>query len=778
MNTTKRARQLVLLALVTNLLGLLGGCATVGPGANAYRQGGESLQRGDWTRAVGKLEEAVRLEPSNRHYSTQLAQAKYIAGNGYVTEARRALDAGRLDEAEAILKRMRDALGPDDRAAALQREIEARREYAQRMAQIEALLGAQKKAEALPLIREALRAWPRDERVLAVARQVEDKPAAPNAWRQLKTNFIKPVSLQFRDANLKQVFEFLSRSTGVNFILDKDLRDDKVSVYVKEVTLEEALDLLLTTNQLDKKVLNANSVLIYPNTQPKQREYQELVTKAFYLANADAKQTVSMIKTLVKTKDVYVDDKLNLLIMRDTPEAIRAAERLIDLQDRAEPEVMLEVEVMEIERDQLRSLGLKLPEAVSISTIPKLTLGNIADLTRNDYGVSSLAATLNLSQKEQDVNLLANPKIRVKNREKAKIHIGDKLPVITTTAATAGEFFTESVQYLEVGIRLEVETDISRDQMVGIKLNLEVSSAGAPTQTKNGSTVFPIGSRSATTVLRLKDGETQVLAGLISDQERNSTQKLPLVGEIPVLGRLFSNKDKDRRKTEIVLAITPRLVRSLEMPAQDGLEFWSGTESKIGGLPLTLKTPTTSAFLTSGSSSLRTQATPYREVDIPVAPPNQSGAAQPATLQMSKAEGPVRLTWIGPTGARAGDTVAITLRGEGGEDLYKLPYQVIFDPTVLKFEAAEEGDLLKTGGVPTSFQYSTDPGGRINISYGRTQPSTAETGGSGSVATFRFRVASAKDSAVLKVNSAGGTDTAGQTVRVALPPPFSLKLDK
>jgi general secretion pathway protein D len=438
---------------------------------------------------------------------------------------------------------------------------------------------------------------------------LRDKAAqAEVAAPALKASFSKPLTLEFRDTPLKAVFEVIARSSGLNFVLDKDVRSDtKITIFVRETSIDDLLKLLLTTNQLERKVLNENSVLIYPNTPAKAKDYVDLVTRSFYLSNADVKQAQALVRTIVKTKDIFTDDKLNLLVIKDTPEAVRLAERLIESLDIAEPEVMLDVEVLEMSRSKLRELGLRFPDQVgyglltpsSNSTIvngsvtqSNTTLGGalapgFIDLA-NTAGLTSFVANpgvmLNLKNQVGDGNMLANPRIRVKNREKAKIHIGDKLPVFTTTS-TANVGVSASVAFLDVGLKLDVEPNVYLDDEVGIKVGLEVSSIVKEISGPAGSQAYQIGTRTAATVLRLKNGETQVLAGLISDEERSSANRLPGLGDIPVVGRLFSSQSDSKNKTEIILLITPRIVRNLAQPQGAGLSVPAGSESMVGMRP-------------------------------------------------------------------------------------------------------------------------------------------------------------------------------------------------
>jgi len=370
---------------------------------------------------------------------------------------------------------------------------------------------------------------------------------------------------------------------------------------VRDAQVEDVIRLILATNQLEQKVLNETTALIYPNTPQKLREYQDLVVKSFYLSNADVKQTANLIRTILKTRDIFIDEKLNLLVMKDTPNAIRLAEKLIAAQDLAEPEVMLEVEVLEIGYNRLLDLGIRFPGSLGVSLVGGASAAGasgtpgvltLPEARSRDQNLVSLTFTdplflFSLRQTDGRTNLLANPRIRVKNKEKAKIHIGDRVPVITTTAAVAGGFVSQSVSYLDVGLQLEVEPLIYLEDDVGIKVGLEVSSITNTINPPGGGTlVYQIGTRKTNTVLRLKDGETQILAGLINDEDRRSASRVPGLGDFPVLGRLFSSTSDTMNKTEIVLLITPKLMRTIARPDARTTEFAAGTEASSSGGPL------------------------------------------------------------------------------------------------------------------------------------------------------------------------------------------------
>jgi general secretion pathway protein D len=478
---------------------------------------------------------------------------------------------------------------------------------------------------------------------LATAPEFEPAPTLAAALH-------KPVTLDFHEANLKSVFEALSRSTGLNFVFDHDVRPDiKVTLNISRTTVDDVVGVLTATNQLERKILNDNTVLIYPNTALKQKDYLDLNVRTFYLANAEAKNVLTMLKTVLKTRDIYADDKLNSLTIRDTPGALLLAGKLIAAQDLPEPEVMLEVEVLEVKRSRLLDIGIDPPGKFTVlNLVPnpatviataagsttvtnqtvtptQLTLGGLRHLSPSSIGIDNPAA--NLRAENGDTNILANPRIRVKNHDKARILSGDRVPVITTTS-TANVGVAESVSYLDVGLKLDVEPNVFLDNDVGVKVNLEVSNIVREIRSASGTLTYQIGTRLATTSLRLKDGETQALAGLISDEDRSSTAGVPGFADLPVLGRLFSTQSSDRSKTEIVLLITPRVVRNIGGGAPDRREVGAGTESSMGAPPLRVRSSGLLALSPSSSPGAPTSSAPATDR----APPAETREEEPAPL--------------------------------------------------------------------------------------------------------------------------------------------------
>ncbi|MDP3538669.1 MAG: secretin N-terminal domain-containing protein [Azonexus sp.] len=417
-------------------------------------------------------------------------------------------------------------------------------------------------------------------------RAVEEAPRPVVAEKPAAVGLDKVINVDFKGATLNQVCQVLYRTAGLNFVFDKEVTTDQpISITLRRTSVRDVLALILMSQQLEQRNINPDTVMIYPNTPNKAREYQSLSVRSFYLTNIDAKTAAATLRTILKARDLVSDEKQNVVVMRDTPEAIRMAEKLLAVHDMPEPEVMLEVEVLEVKRSRLQELGLLWPSSLMLTPLASTTGGTVTLKDLINTTSASLAAAvptfgINAMAQSGDTNLLANPRIRTRNREVAKIMIGERVPNITTTSTATG-FVAESVQYIDIGLKLDVQPTIYLDNEVAIRISLEVSNIVSLVQTKSGTQAYQIGTRNASTVLRLKDGENQVLAGLISDEERSSGNKVPGLGDLPVIGRLFGTKRDEGQKTELVLSITPRLIRNNKRPTIDQTEFSIGPETAL-----------------------------------------------------------------------------------------------------------------------------------------------------------------------------------------------------
>jgi general secretion pathway protein D len=797
--------RLFCLSILAGLL--LSGCAA----QNAYREGQTLLAEDQVDAGLAKIQEALALDPSSAEYRIAYVRALDREINASLGRAERALIEMRYGDAEAAYRRVLALQPSNDRALAGLRLIETARRHDTLYQEAEAAWAKRDVDGAQGRLRAILAANGKHERALALQRLIEENTAQMAKASALSAAFRKPITIEFRDTPLKMVFEVISRTAGLNFVFDKDVRtDQKTTIFLRNSTIEAAINVLLLTNQLEQRVLDGNSILIYPNTPAKQKDYQALMVKTFYLANSDAKTVGATLKTILKTKDIVVDEKLNLVMIRDSLEAIRLADKLVALQDIPEPEVMLEVEILEVKRSRIQALGINWPDAIALRPLPLdgLTVNDLRNLNSSTIGATVGPTTIRANQTDADVNLLANPRIRARNREKAKILIGDRLPNITSTITATG-FSSESVTYIDVGLKLDVEPTIYLDNEVAIKVTLEVSNVTNKVTTKTGTVAYEIGTRTATSVLRLKDGENQLLAGLISEADRRDASKLPFLGDIPLLGRLFGSHNDEGSKTEIVLSITPRILRNLRRAELYLAEFDGGTETSFRGRPEGGggAGPVAAGLGGRGAAAPAAAAAPGAAPGTaPAAPAGQNNPASSApaalgspqgaavdpllaspaggtavggatlpfgTQAAAQVGGSAQLLWQGPAQARVGDTFALQLVMQADQPVVSVPLAIGFDPRLLQVANVNEGGFLRQGGAQTNFNFRVDPAGQVLM--------TATRAGSGgaiaadAIATIEWR-ALAAGAARVELITIAPVGAGGATINAVVPAAYALTI--
>ena len=582
------------------LAGWLAGCSA----NQLFNEGMSDINAGRLDVGLAKMEDAVKKDPDSAFLKTQLRMTRKYVVQRELQEA----DAARAaSDFTGARRHYEHVLELDNANAQALTGLESTKNAETNQIEIRMakdLIGHNELNEAQAQLGHILSTDPNNIEAKQMLDRILSKNPPPEPVKpKLRLKEDRIALLQFRESPLGMVFEALSRTSGINFVLDKDVKSDaKTNIFVKDMLIESALDMVLAQHALDRKLLADNIILIYPDTPDKRRRYEEQMVKSFHLTNADPKQAMSLLKVMLDTKSLFIDEHARLLVMRDTPEVVRMAEKLLISLDLEDSEVMMEVEIVEITRSKLTEIGIKYPNQVTLSALGPVgdkavqTLQSLI-FDRAHTGMSSLGATINLRREDANVNILSSPRIRARNYEKAKIHIGDRVPVFTnavTPLATGAPVVTGSVTYLDVGLKFEVEPTIYWDDEVSMKLNLEVSNivkevtSPSPGGASGASLSYQIGTRSASTVLRLRDGETQILAGLISDADRETASKVPGLSSFPIIGRLFSSDRIDKSKQEIALSITPHVIRHGKRPDSASSEILYGTETSRG-IPLTVK---------------------------------------------------------------------------------------------------------------------------------------------------------------------------------------------
>lgn len=580
------------------------------PGRTAFDKAQQLERSGMYDQAVVKYADAINKNPEMSEYRLRFLKASESAARIHLQAGDRLLEASRYDEAYGEYQRAL-AMDASQEKAKQQSELVLKfRNSKAAFAEGAAFEKENKLKEAVRLYKKAINLNPENKEAgHALERLLKSKNSKNDAF-ELNLKSTKPITLKFKDAKLKDVFNIITQLSGINFVFDEAIKDTNVTIFLENATFQQALNIITGMHKLNTKTLNESTVIVYPKTPDKIKQYEDLYVQTFFLNKLDAKKAVNLIRTMLQVKKIYVNEEMNTLVIRDSQDVIEVARRILDANDVPDAEVILEVEVIELAKKNTESFGMALSkyaigyntmspsgaffsDTLSSSTTSTATgtpttttvttdTSQLLNLFRwGDYRgfVTVPNATFNFGKTLGNAETLSNPKIRVKNREKAKFNVGTRVPITTTSSNGVGNY-NVNVQYVDVGVKINAEPTIQLNNEVNIKLGLEVSSILSKEKvgSDGNTTVATIGTRNMDTVLSLKDGETSIIGGLIQDTKGQNSNKIFLLGDIPLVGPLFSSHDNSGDKTELILAITPRIIRGIAVSDPEIAAFWSGLE--------------------------------------------------------------------------------------------------------------------------------------------------------------------------------------------------------
>jgi len=554
-----------------------GGCAATG----AVHRGESAEHRQDYDLAVVEYTKALRLRPD--HYAARLAldRAKVRASQDHFMRGRRLSATGKLDQALV--------------------EFELAAELNPSGGDIE---------DELRTTRNKLRTK------IAVAREgktelqtiIDRSRDLPPPGMDLPAGVKMPASLIFRDASSRDVFMTIARFANISLIFDTAFREAPINVDLRNASLEDALVTVAAATRTFFRVTAPKTIIVVPDTPAKRREYEEEVVRTFYLSNADLKETMDLLRMVLDARRISPTTATNALTIKDTPERIAAAARVLSAIDKARPEVIIDVELLEVDRTRLQDYGLQIASSGSNG------ISGAAGVATDNSGAMSLRALRNLTQSDllftglptlyyrllkSDTNTrtLANPQLRTVDGVPAHAGFGEQVPVPVTTftpIATGGTPQQPIVQfnYQNIGVNIDITPRTHHDDDVSLTLKIGVTSiSGSGSGATAGLLTF--GNREVSTIIRLRDGETNMLAGLIRDDERRSLDGIPGLSDIPLLGRLFARNQKTATQTDIILTLTPHIIRVLDLTEADLRPFRVGRDSvsPLAELPLPVEPP-------------------------------------------------------------------------------------------------------------------------------------------------------------------------------------------
>ncbi|MHB8844291.1 MAG: secretin N-terminal domain-containing protein [Nitrospirota bacterium] len=745
-HTEDTMKKFGMLMLAMILTAGLAGCA----GSRAFQRGEGYAKGGDWDMAVKEYREALTSNPKDIEYRSALLRAEETAANQHYKRARNFLKERKLDQA---IVELQQAIYLNPTNVAIQGALKSVLNMKQAEEHYRAALTfmeLNRMNEAINELGRSVELDPENAKYQDTLDKLQKTKSEAEPDEALTLASDKPITLNFKNTNIKEVFELLAKLSGINIMFDEEVKAQPVTVFVKDVSFQYALNLLLSTNKLFMKKMSADTIIIIPKTKAKMDQYQDLVMKTFYLNSAKAKDVVNLLRSMLDTRKVYVNEVLNAVTIRDTPEKIKLVDKIIAANDLKEAEIILDVEILEIARSKTLKYGWNFSPSLSASaaiqgtgsTSPgSISLSDLRNITGDNVMLSIPGIVVNLMKQDADAQTLANPRVRVLNNKQAKFHIGDRIPIQTSTSqgVAVGGIQTSTFEYKDVGIKLNIEPNVHLNNTVTLKMGLEISSLGDAIDFGNGQKQYKFGTRNTDTTINLRDGETVIIGGLIKDEERKTSNKVPLLGDIPILGKLFASSGDDMIKTDILMSITPNIVRSLELPDKDNQSFWSGTEEAYDTKPM---------FVTSGGKSSKPAEKPLektavldtlakREPALQTKPtdtkPGPAEAAGAGMLELRPAEA------AAPVGqeARLDVTVASV------KDLYGAILTISYDPKVVDFKAAAEGGFLKKDNQQTSFLFSNNlKAGTVDIYITRIGD-VGGIEGTGSLCTIVFQGKSA-----------------------------------
>jgi general secretion pathway protein D len=594
---------------------LLTGCG----GLDFPIQKGEDLAlQGRWEEAVQVFREATKKDPRDIEARLGLARALWAASMEQVRLGEELEQSDRLEDAQTAYRRSLGYNGENQLALVGLERIGRAGEIQDRLARARQRIAKKEWRAAQSEVQAILRLDPDNAPARALKQEIAagltpDSLAAkaeadPEKLAQMLFS-TKPVTLRFRDTDIKEVLEMLSRTAGVNIFTDESLQPKKITTFFQNLPLRESFNLILVSNRLFAKRIAENTVIVVPDNPAKRQQYDELTVQTFFLTDADAKVMVNLLRTILNTRQIFVNEKLNALVIRETPEKLELARKVIEANDRSVGEVEVDLEVLEVDRGALKNLGIdfsprslqvqmNIPKTVSINNAwTEISVGSTLS-----FPSGNPTLILNLAKNDSNTKVLANPTVRILDRQKARLLIGERRPFLissvssvpavtggtgagTVTPVPTGAVTTtqNNVEYRDLGLKMTLTPTVHLDGEVTVELNFEISSLGPPiADVQSANLLPPVNTRNLDTFIKVRNGETRLLGGLFQETQSEANSQIPFLSDIPWLGRMFVNPTYNRNRTDILISLTPRIVKALDRPDPGIESFASGTAESFG----------------------------------------------------------------------------------------------------------------------------------------------------------------------------------------------------
>lgn len=635
----------------------------------------EVAESDDWLQTVMEYRARANDAPRNADAQMALEKVERKAARHYLEAGKALVKEGKLDEAIVKFRNGLVARPDDELLKGAISEAMARKEARYKYEQALSFIELNRFEEAKQRLKAALDLYPFHSRAQAKLDEVIEKQKKREI-EQSTLSSRERITLNFSETGIRDAFQYIADAYNLNVLFDNEVKSAPVTLYAENVRLREALDLLLQASDMQYKQIGANTLLVAPNTKEKRAEYEDRILRTFSLNTVKAAKMGEILKANLKLDSVVVNEHMNTLTVRDTEEVLTLAEKLVIANDQPAGEVILDVEVLEVDRTKTEQLGLDLGEQVTLS-YPQYTVSDSFEEQVLKKGVVTIPTiTFNYLKKDVDATILASPSLRALDNEQAKLHIGERVPLRSSTILDATGQTRTTFEYRDVGIKLDVLPDIHIDGSVSANVRVEVSALGANVGTP-GEPAISILTRQVETNMLLKDGETAVIGGLIQNMNGSNKVRPVGLGEIPGIGRLFTSSSDEKRRTDVMLTITPRIVRPQAIPPREVREFFSGNAQRFSSEAL---------FPYIGSDAIL-RIGPERSASQTAAP-----AVSQASVTNdggSAADKPALRFSDGKYEVEKGERITVTMTADALGSIQKLPLQVLFNPSIMEFSSVE-----------------------------------------------------------------------------------------
>ncbi len=753
-----------------------------------FQKGVKAEARQDYEAAFEFYKAAYQQKPEELKYRVPFERTRMLSAASKIKRGQKLRDQGSLQEALSVFQQALEVDPSNDLAA---QEIRRTEQMMQKG-------GTGGQATATPPSRQ--------EEEDPLRKRLEGA-SSPVALAQFPDS---PITALEMTEDSKVAYETIGKLAGINVLFDPDYTSRRLSIKLKGVSLQEGLDIVALESRTFWRPVTPNTIFVAQDTQAKRRELEQNVVKTFYLGNVsgptDLQDIVNAIRTVLEVQRIQQIPSQSAIVIKGTPDQLALASKMIDDIDKSKPEVIVDVWVAQVRRDKLRTLGITPPQTLQValqgtnttstgtgtgtttttSTGSGLNFNDLQHLNSTNYAVSidSLKASAILS--DADTKIMQNPKIRATDNEKATLTIADKIPIATGSFGTPLGIGTgvgsvgvnTQFTYTDVGVKMEITPRVHPDGQVTLKASMEISNLNG-SQTIGGITQPIISTRKIEHTIRLMDGETNLLGGILEVQDTNTTGGTPFLGEIPILKYLFSSTTKEHITNELVFLLVPHIVRSQELNDLNRRTFDVGTGSgidlRMAGRQVSPSnvTPTVAAQQQPATGA---PVTPARQPAATV-PQQQVPGQQPTQQQNAAPQGtpaqqqPLKPGQVGlrlEPGAvqqQAGSTFFMTVVLSQGEDIASVPIQISYDPKLFQFVKVTNGDFLAKDGQNVALVYRDDPAtGRLQITAQRTPGSQGITG-DGTVFNLTF-TAKAKGTGAISIAVPGARNSKNQMMSV------------